>query len=182
MLDKDKALLFSLLRLQLIGLIKKIAPAPESEKRQLVQAALDFAKENLAPYAPQNETFKKELERTMALLIVPAETWKTSPSTSQTRSTAFGSLRDLIDPNLRVQVARDVNAAILKYLGRRPCSKIHKLLQTRQWAENCFREKNIALPSNLKINLKETSSEGEAHNGNGDTQMTEAEVERFSSR
>lgn len=160
-------------------MIKKIAPAPESEKRQLVQAALDFAKENLAPYAPQNESFKKELERTMALLIVPAETWKTSTGAAQSRSTAFGSLRDLIDPSLRVQVARDVNAAILKHLRRKTYSKIHKLLRTRQWSENCFREKNMPLPTNLKINLKETTSQSTGHNGHGDTQMTEAGGETF---
>lgn len=169
LLDGDKALLFALLRLQLIGLIQKVATAPESEKKALVMAAVDFAKTNLAPYAPQNETFKKELERTMALLIVPPESWRNAQSSA---SSAFASAGELVRPGLRDAVYEDVNAAILRYVGRKKESMILKILQTRAWAEAEARGKAVELPANLKVSLQDTT-DPQSHNGNGDTQMTE---------
>lgn len=173
LLDNDKSLLFSLLRLQLIELIKQIPPAPESEKPALVGAALTFAQQNLSPYAPQNDKFKTDLERAMALMIVPAEAWCTPRNQNESQNNAFGPLWELVDPSLKVEVARDVNAAILKHQGRKEQSKIHKILQTRAWSETLAREKLVKLPRDLKVTLQDTPADTQSQHGNGDTQMTE---------
>lgn len=140
---------------------------PESSKPQLFGTAVTFAQQNLAPYTPQSEKFKSDLERAMALLIVPREAWQPKSDNS-----AFGPLGDLVDPGLKMEVAREVNAAILKSQGRPDYSRIHEILQTRAWAEQLAREKRIDLPNDMSINLWD-APEPQSHNGYGDTHMTE---------
>lgn len=179
MLDKDKRLHFSLLRLQLIELIKKVFNASETDKPRVVGEAIEFAQQNLAPYTPENNQFKVDLERAMALLIVPKEAWQIQQSRSDQQN-AFGALAELVDPNLRVEVAQDVNAAILRSQEKSDETRIQRLLSTRAWSEELAREKGIQLPDSLDIGLGYTlipttsiqSSNGHNNEG-GDTQMTE---------
>ena len=63
-LDKDPQLHFSLLRLQLVELIRQCNGGD-------INPALDFATRKLAPRAAVNQDFLKDLEKTMALLIFP---------------------------------------------------------------------------------------------------------------
>ncbi|KAK5094590.1 hypothetical protein LTR24_003531 [Lithohypha guttulata] len=168
-LDNDPALIFSLLRLQCVELIKKVAPAPDSEKPALVAAATNFAQCNLSPYTRRDPKFQKDLERAMALLIVPKEVWGSPDLLQSEQFSMFGDLSDLIDASQKMEVAKNVNAAILRLQGRRGGSKIHTILQTRAWAEELAREKRIELPRDLTVSLRDTDSQS----GNGDTQMTE---------
>jgi len=109
----------------------------------------------------------------MALLIVPKEAWE-SPQARRDQPTSFGPLWELIDPSLKIEVAKDVNAAILRSQGRPDQSRIHRILQTRVWAEELARDKDLDLPEDMSVSLWEAAVD--SHNGHGDggdTQMTE---------
>lgn len=110
----------------------------------------------------------------MALLIVPKEAWE-NPQSQRDTPTSFGPLWELIDPSLRIEVANDVNAAILRSQGKPDQSRIHRILQTRVWAEELARDKGRELPEDMSVRLWESSS-SRSHNGHsqgGDTQMSE---------
>ena len=176
LLDRNRALHFALLRLQLIELIKKMFEGPESDKPRLFGAAVSFAQQNLAPYTPQSEQFKSDLERAMALLIVPREAWQSKPSSqlAGNQTSAFGPLGDLVDPSLKIQVADEVNAAIDRSQGRPGYSKAHRILQTRAWVEE-YTEGCGLLPADadLSIHVWDVPDDQSANGNNGDTQMTE---------
>lgn len=142
--------------------------------------AIEFAQNNLAPYAPLEPQFKKDLERAMALLIVPKESWTqaaSSGSSSQAASQVqndFGALAELVDPSLRRKVAKDVNEAILQSQDQRREANIRYLVRARAWAEQQAREKKIELPENLSLGLDGDEAMKDSHNGHsGDTEMTE---------
>lgn len=107
----------------------------------------------------------------MGLLIVPAEVWSSPDSLQSEQFSMFGHLYDLIDPSHKMEVAKQVNAAILRLQGRKGGSKIHTILQTRAWSEELAREKRIELPEDVTVSLRDTLADPQ--NGNGDTQMTE---------
>ena len=141
--------------------------------------AIEFAQNNLAPYAPLEAQFKTDLERAMALLIVPKESWTqavASGSSSQPTShiqSDFGALAELVDPSLRRKVAKDVNEAILHSQDQRREANIRYLVRARTWAEQLAREKKIDLPEHLSLGL-DGEELNRSHNGhNGDTEMTE---------
>uniref|UniRef100_A0A093XPZ9 Protein FYV10 n=2 Tax=Talaromyces marneffei PM1 TaxID=1077442 RepID=A0A093XPZ9_TALMA len=96
-LDENPSLHFSLLRLQLVELIRRCTSTPDAD----ITPALEFATSQLAPRAPTNPQFLEDLERTLALLIFPSE--NLAPS-----------LATLLQPNLRKDIATKVNEAILK--------------------------------------------------------------------
>lgn len=150
----------------------------ESNKPQLFRTAVTFAQQNLAPYTPQSEKFKNDLERAMALLIIPREAWQPATQASSDGIRAFGPLGDLVDPTLKMEVARDVNAAILKSQGRRDHSAIHRILQTRAWAEELAEEKRIDLPD-MTLDIwgddHDKSDTRSVSRDPADTQMTEDE-------
>jgi glucose-induced degradation protein 8 len=177
LLDTDKKLHFSLLRLQLVELIRQ---SFTSSDPTLVGKAIEFAQNNLAPYAPLEAQFKTDLERAMALLIVPKESWtQTSGSGSRSPSTIqmmndFGALAELVDPSLRRKVAKDVNEAILQSQDQRREANIRYLVRARAWAEQLAREKKIDLPEHLPLGLDgEETATGRGNDHNGDTEMTE---------
>lgn len=177
LLDTDASLHFSLLRLQLIELIRSCnssaATNPQKSNSTSVSTALEFATTHLAPRAPTNPAFLADLERTMALLIFPAE--NLSPQ-----------LAELVDPQLRKVVANRVNEAILHSQGARREAQIRKLVRLRAWSEKIAREgaggRKIELPDRLELGLDEldpsTLGGRQEHNGmnrsngNGDTAMT----------
>lgn len=118
MLDTNPSLHFSLLRLQLIELIRTCTSSPDGD----ISEALNFATTRLAPRAPGNPAFLQDLERTMALLCFPPES-------------LAPPLAELMDPALRRNVAAKVNEAILESAHWMKEAKIRGLVRLRGWAE-----------------------------------------------
>ncbi|KAI9662673.1 MAG: hypothetical protein M1831_002716 [Alyxoria varia] len=114
-LDLNGRLLFSLLRLQLVEIIR--------QQNVDMWEAISFARDNLAPLAPANPDFQTEFEHTMALLIYPAD--KRTPV-----------LKELLDPKLRQQVAIEANQALLEHNAYDPQPRLKTLVHIRKWAEN----------------------------------------------
>lgn len=161
LLDTDDSLHFSLLRLQLIELIRACTSKPNGNTNSPdISVALQFATTHLAPLAPTNPTFLADLERTMALLIFPTE--NLAPQ-----------LAELIDPQLRKSVANRVNEAILSSQGARREAQIRKLVRMRVWSEKIAREsKKVEIPEGgLSFGLDEQQpARGRSDlNGNGAT-------------
>ncbi|KAG8628322.1 hypothetical protein KVT40_004195 [Elsinoe batatas] len=155
-LDTNPELHFSLLRLQLIELIRATVTGPSTPSTAAFTPALEFATAQLAPRAPTSPAFLQDLERTMALLIFPPE--KLTPQ-----------LKMLLDPRLRQEVATSVNEAILASQGERREARIRNLVRLRTWAERKARESKLDLPED--IDLADTRLE--SHNGQmGDPMVT----------
>lgn len=128
-----------------------------------ISPALKFATEQLGPRAPTNPKFLEDLERTMALLLFPADGLEPQ-------------LAALLDPQLRRTAAASVNKAILQKQAARRAAAIRKLVKLRAWAENAARDKGISLPDRLDIGLRgeEQSRPGrrqQSHLGNGHEPM-----------
>lgn len=143
LLDTNAALHFSLLRLQLIELIRAANttrlkaqkasssqpgatplddPIIRTDDLALIQPALDFAASHLARRAPGNPKFLEHLEQTMALLCFPPD--KLVPQ-----------LQDLMDPKMRKLVAQEVNTLLLARQGIAGESNIQALIRLWGWAE-----------------------------------------------
>ncbi|PGH26825.1 hypothetical protein AJ80_01404 [Polytolypa hystricis UAMH7299] len=158
-LDGNPSLHFSLLRLQLVELIRSCTSAPNSD----ITPALDFATSQLAPRAPTNPQFLEDLERTLSLLIFPSD--NLAPS-----------LAALLDPELRKNIAIRVNEAILQSQGARREAMLRKLVRARAWAEQKAREAKKDIPDKLDIGLSQETgnnnnnrrSTNESSNGSAD--------------
>lgn len=137
-LDTNPELHFSLLRLQLIELIRIVLSSPGSPSTAAFTPALEFATAQLAPRAPTSPAFLQDLERTMALLIFPPE--KLTPP-----------LKALLDRSLRQTVASSVNEAILASQGERREARIRNLVRVRAWAEQKAREVKLDLPESIEL-------------------------------
>ena len=135
-LDRDSALHFALLRLQLVELIRTCTAVPDGD----ITPALTFATTHLAPRAPTSPEFLQDLEQTMALLIFPPD--NLAPQ-----------LAAILDPKLRSDVAKRVNEAILASLGERTRSKLLDLIKTRAWAERKAREAKKDIPEKIDLGL-----------------------------
>ncbi|OQE19010.1 hypothetical protein PENSTE_c016G06675 [Penicillium steckii] len=135
-LDENQSLHFSLLRLQLIELIRTCTSTPNGD----ISPALEFATSQLAPRAPTNPQFLEDLERTLALLIFPSD------------NLAPG-LASLLDPSLRKDIATRVNEAILESQGARKEARLRGLVKLRAYAENKAREAKKDIPEKLDIGL-----------------------------
>ena len=138
--------------------------------------AIEFAQNNLAPYAPLDAQFKTDLERAMALLIVPKESWTQAAASGPSSQPVshmqsdFGALAELVDPSLRRKVAKDVNEAILQSQDQRREANIRYLVRARAWAEQLARERKIEIPEHLPLGLDGEESTSRPSNGhNGDT-------------
>jgi hypothetical protein len=159
-LDDHPALHFSLLRLQLIELIRF-----SSTQGTSILPALSFATQQLAPRGAANPSFLSDLEKTMALLAFPLDSLS-------------DPLRQLIDPELRRNVAKRVNDALLDGLvdsgadgmvgsgrgtvGAEDIERVSGLLRLIQWGEQTAKEERIVVPT-LDIN----SGTWEEHKTNG---------------
>ncbi|KYK61982.1 CTLH domain-containing protein [Drechmeria coniospora] len=143
-LDDDEALHFSLLRLQLVELIRSSSASGDD-----IGPALKFATDQLGPRAPGNPHFLAELERTMALLLFPPD--KLEPQ-----------LASLLDPDLRRDAADSVNRAILAKQSARREAAIRHLVRMRAWAENTARDKGLGLPDRLDIGLRGDEPDGQS--------------------
>lgn len=144
-LDKDSKLHFSLLRLQLVELIRKCNDGD-------ISPALEFASNRLAPRAATNEDFLKDLEKTMALLIFPHD------------DNLAPELALLLRSDLRQDTATKVNEAILERQAHRREAAIRQLVRMRAWAEETARAKKKDLPDRIELGLNE-SQDGLHENG-----------------
>jgi len=132
------------LRLQLIELIRKANSIPDGD----IIPAITFAQTQLAPRAPKNPEFLKDLECAMALLIYPPD--KLIPS-----------LVGLLEPELKQGIANRVNEAILKGQGYRSQTRLKSLVKLKAWAEKRARDAGHDLPDKLSIwhdSVKPTTS------------------------
>ena len=118
LLDTNESLHFSLLRLQLIELLRTCTSSPDGD----IGPALSFATTHLAPRAPNKPAFLQDLQRTMALLCFPPDS-------------LAPPLAELMDPALRKTVAAKVNEAILENESWMKEAKIRGLVRLRGWAE-----------------------------------------------
>ena len=166
-LDTNQPLHFRLRRLQLIEMIRTYLSNPTKEN---TERALEFANQDLAPFAPTNPEFLLGLQQAMGLFILTPASTTTSTSTTQTPA---HPLSQLLEPAQRRIVAEEVNQAILESQGSRREARLYQLVKTRQWAEKQAREKKIDLPPKLDMGLDgdlstaENGSNGHA-NGNGE--------------
>lgn len=152
-METDTSLHFSLLRLQLIELIRACTtPQQPGSATPDISAALDFATTHLAPRAPTDPQFLSDLEKTMALLIFPPG------------DNLAPQLAELIDPSLRKQVANRVNEAILHSQGAKREARLRSLVKLRAWSEKKAREMGRDLPDRLGIGL---DGSGRTENGKG---------------
>ncbi|PGH02955.1 hypothetical protein AJ79_07492 [Helicocarpus griseus UAMH5409] len=158
-LDSNPSLHFSLLRLQLVELIRSCTSTPNGD----ITPALDFATSHLAPRAPTNHQFLEDLERTLSLLILPPD--NLAPS-----------LAALLDPELRKSIANSVNEAILQSQGARREARLRNLVKLRSWAEQKAREAKKDLPARLEIGLEQdrnNNGQSDSQNGSNDAIMQE---------
>lgn len=146
-LDEDESLHFSLLRLQLVELIRNCNVADGD-----IGHALKFAQEQLGPRAPVNPAFLEDLEKTMALLLIP-------------QADLEPPLAALLDPSLRRVAADRVNMAIMERREQRTVAGIRNLVKMRCWAENRARDAGIAVPDSLPVGLHGEGNEGSLENG-----------------
>ncbi|KAI1383648.1 CTLH/CRA C-terminal to lish motif domain-containing protein [Hypoxylon trugodes] len=134
-LDKDEPLHFALLRLQLVELIRESRPGGD------IGPALEFAQTQLGPKAPRTPQFLEDLEKTMSLLVFDHD--NLDPS-----------LKALLHPDLRKNVADEVNKAILESQNQRRDAAIRHLVQMRAWSEDIVRkESKKDLPSRIELGL-----------------------------
>ncbi|KAL8706020.1 MAG: hypothetical protein Q9201_000905 [Fulgogasparrea decipioides] len=158
LLEKDNALHFALLRLQLVELIRHC----QTDSNDNVTPALDFATQQLAPRAPTNRQFIEDLEQTMALLI-----FKPQDLPPQ--------LAALLKPELRKDVAQRVNEALLFEQGERTKAKLFDLVHLRGWSEMKAREAKKDLPEHIGLGLeKERNGHGNGamySNGEGEAMV-----------
>ncbi|KAF7562775.1 hypothetical protein G7046_g1357 [Stylonectria norvegica] len=140
-LDGSEGLHFALLRLQLIELIRVCNATPGGD----IEPALTFARDRLGPRAPSNPQFLDDLESTMALLLFPLDALDPQ-------------LAVLLKPELRREVADDVNRAILEKQSQRREAAIRQLVRMRAWAENTARDRGKALPDRIDIGLHNDDS------------------------
>ena len=96
----------------------------------------------------------------MALLIFPPD--NLAPQLSA-----------ILDPQLRHDVAKLVNEAILRSLGERTRSKLLDLVKTRSWAEKRARDAKKDIPERINLGLDREdegrdSREDSIMQGNGD--------------
>ncbi|TYH71357.1 hypothetical protein ES332_D05G180700v1 [Gossypium tomentosum] len=116
-LDTNPQLFFQLQQQRLIELIRN----------GKVEAALEFAQEELAPRAEENQSFLEELERTISLVAF--------------EDTSNCPVGELLDISQRLKTASEVNAAVLT--SQNP--KLPSLLKMLIWAQNKL-DKKAAYP------------------------------------
>jgi hypothetical protein len=145
-LDSNPDLHFSLLRLQLVELIRQCNGGD-------ISPALDFATKKLAPRAAANRDFLTDLEQTMSLIIFQHDSLKPE-------------LKALLSSDLRRTTATKVNEAVLLRQNQRREAAIRQLVRMRAWAETSARSKKKDLPESVELGLNaegNESGEGGSH-------------------
>jgi glucose-induced degradation protein 8 len=134
--------------LQLVELIRTCTSTPNED----ITPALEFATSQLAPLAPTKPQFLEDLERTLALLIFPAES-------------LAPSLASLLHPDLRKEIATRVNEAILEKQGARKEARLRNFVKLRAWAEQKAREAKRDIPEKLDLGLTSDNSQTDSDHG-----------------
>lgn len=137
LLDTNPELHFSLLRQQLVELIRQCNGGD-------VSPAVEFATMKLGPRAATNRDFLRDLEQTMALIFFPHD--KLQPE-----------LAALLSSDLRRSTAAKVNEAVLLRQTQRREAAIRQLVRMRTWAENSARSKKTDLPESIELGLNADS-------------------------
>ncbi|KAL1898983.1 hypothetical protein Cpir12675_001643 [Ceratocystis pirilliformis] len=137
-LDSNTDVHFSLLRLQLIEMIRDCSRKGDDPGCFL--PAVQFAQENLASRAVEDPSLLKSLEKAMSLIVFP-----------QAELTC--ELTSLLDPRLRQEVAESVNKAILSHQDKRGETVIRYLLGMRAWSQKMAQNSEIKLPESLQSGL-----------------------------
>ncbi|TEA19412.1 Glucose-induced degradation protein 8-like protein [Colletotrichum sidae] len=145
-LDGDPSLHFALLRLQLVELIRSCTAAPDGD----ISPALSFATDFLGPSAPTDSRFLRDLEQTMALLVFP-------------HNDLEPELAAILHPDLRRNVADDVNKAILQRQSERREAAIRQLVKMRAWAESAARAEKKGIPERIGLGLNGDEGENLDH-------------------
>ncbi|TGO33060.1 hypothetical protein BHYA_0269g00030 [Botrytis hyacinthi] len=145
-LENNPALHFSLLRLQLVELIRTSGSD--------VAPVINFARTQLAPRAATNPDFLEDLERTMALLVFQPDNLEPKLAT-------------LIHPDLRRSVADKVNKAILQCQNKRRDAAIRDLVRLRAWAENTARDAKKEIPPLIELGLDNDNHDRDNIHGDG---------------
>lgn len=121
-LDENDSLFFHLQQQKLIELIRQ----------GKVDAALDFAQEELAPRGEENREFLRELERTMTLLAFD--------------DASKSPVSDLLSAAQRQKTASELNAAILNSQCQEKEPKLPAALKMLVWAQKELK-KEVSFPT-----------------------------------
>lgn len=144
---------FDLLRLQLVELFR-------SSKDEGPIPAIKFATENLAPKACNQPPFLTKLETTMALFLYPPD--QLTPE-----------LASLLHPDLRREVAEQVNKAILSSHTERREAAIRQLVKMRAWTEESARNAaNGEYPDRIELGLHSEEVHGNSHENGHEPMIT----------
>ncbi|KKA28311.1 hypothetical protein TD95_003002, partial [Thielaviopsis punctulata] len=138
-LDNNAEIYFSLLRLQLIEMIRDCSAKGEDPGCYL--PAVNFAQQNLAGRAVENPELLESLEKAMSLIVFP-------------RSELTHELSALLDPKLRQDVANSVNKAILEYQELQGESAVRYLLKMRNWTVEKAEMSGISLDPSLELSME----------------------------
>lgn len=152
-MDKDDHLHFALLRLQLIELIRNCG---EGDKQSVI-SAIKFASEQLGPRAPKHPEFLEQLEQTMAIFLYP-------------RSELRPEQQAILHPDLRRDVADQVNKVIIFRQTKRREAAIRQLVKVRTWAEDSARSARKDLPDRLDLGLNGEEIDG--HDNGSEAMVT----------
>lgn len=132
LLDIDTGLHFSLLRLQLIELIR------QSRLNGNIQPALEFASSQLAARAASETKFLVDLEKTMALLCFPSES-------------LVPQLKELLDVKMRRLIADQVNEALLARSGTNGKANIIYILRLMLFSQQRLSDRHSSFkPLSMK--------------------------------
>lgn len=154
-MDQDNNLNFALLRLELIELIRS---CPEGDKQRTI-AAIKFASENLGPRATESPAFLDQLEKTMALFLYPRDQLRPEQQA-------------LLHPDLRREVADQVNKAVVMRQTKRCEAAIRQLVKVRAWSEGEFRKAGKDLPDRLDLGLNGDDAGGSSYQNGSEPMVT----------
>lgn len=103
-------------------------------------AAINFAAQQLAPRASKDPSFVEELNYGMCLVVFNQD--KLQPD-----------IQKLLDKSLRLQIADQVNEAILLSANEYSENQVRSLLKSRLWAEQKCREMRKGIPQKIPLGL-----------------------------
>jgi hypothetical protein len=127
-------------------------------KKEDIMAAINFAAQQLAPRASKDPSFVEDLNYGMCLVVFNQD--KLQPD-----------IQKLLDKNLRLQIADQVNEAILLSANEYSENQVRSLLKSRLWAEQKCREMRKNIPQKIPLGLSPDEMVEETReemNGNGD--------------
>ena len=159
LLDQDTSLHFYLLRLQLIELIRGCMYEPGEAS---IVPPVNFAMEHLSARAAEDDQLREDLEQTMCLAVFRPDQ-------------LVAPLTALLDHQMRRDMAKRVNEAMLESTGERTKAKLFDLVKLRAWSEEKARESKKELPDHLDIGLDSTNHTRGGHmhgNGNSETMVS----------